>query len=51
MPFIWQSAKYSDKFAYRSVSIIGESFDFGTLKNKELRMPPVKELQAKYVEY
>ena len=24
-------------------ALIGESFDFGTLKKKDLRMPPIKE--------
>ena len=51
--YLADSALYSDKFAYRTTSnqkviiivktLTGETFDFGTLKNKELKMPPVKD--------
>ena len=51
--YLSECAEYCDKFAFHNASnekaiivataLIGESFDFGTLKNKELRMPPVKD--------
>lgn len=51
--YLTESAQYSDRFAYLTASderviiiakaLIGISYDFGTSKKKELRMPPVKE--------
>lgn len=51
--YLSDSAQYSDKFAHRTASgerviviakaLIGESYDAGTDRQKELRMPPVKQ--------
>ena len=51
--YLSECAQYSDTFAYQNTSnekaviiakaLVGESFDFGTLKKKELRLPPVRE--------
>lgn len=51
--YLTESAQYSDRFAYHTASnerviiiakaLIGESFDFGIPKKKDLRMPPIKE--------
>lgn len=48
-----ESAKYSDKFAYYTPSgdkeiivsqtLIGEAFDHGTLTNRVLKFPPIRE--------
>lgn len=52
--YLSESAQYSDRFAYCTTAdvraiiiakaLIGISFDFGTTKKKELRMPPIREI-------
>ena len=51
--YLSDSALYSNNFAHQTLSgereiiialaLIGEAFDYGTVRNKELRVPPIKE--------
>lgn len=52
------SALYADKFARHSTSdekeiiiakaLVGESFDYGTERNRSLKMPPIKHAHGKH---
>lgn len=56
--YLSESALYADKFAHHNTSdekeiiivkaLIGESFDYGTERNRSLKMPPIKHAHGKH---